>query len=406
MKFVHAADLHLDQAFEGLGLLPEEFSDKLTKTNEIALALLVDKAIAEKVDFVLLVGDTFHHPQVTIQTQTMFLREMERLNHHDILMILSFGNHDYYSENSYWFDFPKNVILFKEEKIGTVEITCRDGSAVAISGFSYNHRWLEGNMLSDFPNRKMKVDYHIGFYHGQTGQNQYGSFSVEEALEKGYDYWALGHIHQPQVIYKEPMMIYPGSLTPHTQKEKNSGSFVLVDFEGETPKLDWYQTRLISWETKEFSADKMENMQDLLAACLETFNSQQTGFKFVKIKLSNASSELKAILTDVKQKKGLLHYLQTELFRKGPENLWLYDLFLGASETKSGYSLPISEEWLDKLVKDYLDEELFRRNIQELYKNNLSAQLLAVSDDKKEELMTQAEERFKQVFSMKSGDAM
>ena len=59
MKFLHAADLHLDRSFEGLTSVPEHFQERLITANQKVLKIIVDTAITQAVDFVLLVGDTF-----------------------------------------------------------------------------------------------------------------------------------------------------------------------------------------------------------------------------------------------------------------------------------------------------------------------------------------------------------
>ena len=60
VKFIHAADLHIDRSFEGLVNLDKSVQEKLLEVNLKVLANIVDKAIINGVDFVLLAGDTFH----------------------------------------------------------------------------------------------------------------------------------------------------------------------------------------------------------------------------------------------------------------------------------------------------------------------------------------------------------
>ena len=59
MKFIHAGDLHLGNPFMGLTQVPAWLKGTLQQATETALQRLVDDAIAEMVDFVLLPGDLF-----------------------------------------------------------------------------------------------------------------------------------------------------------------------------------------------------------------------------------------------------------------------------------------------------------------------------------------------------------
>ena len=63
MKFLHAADLHLDRSFEGLTSVPEHFQERLITANQKMLKNIVDTAITQAVDFVLLQSLGFTFPQ-------------------------------------------------------------------------------------------------------------------------------------------------------------------------------------------------------------------------------------------------------------------------------------------------------------------------------------------------------
>ena len=90
MKFLHAADLHLDRAFEGLTTVPEHFQKYLATANQKMLQNIVDTAITEAVDFILLAGDTFHQNRPTLKTQRYFFQEMARLDEANIPVFYEF----------------------------------------------------------------------------------------------------------------------------------------------------------------------------------------------------------------------------------------------------------------------------------------------------------------------------
>ncbi|MCC9082600.1 hypothetical protein LOS20_15825 [Enterococcus faecium] len=84
-----------------------------------------------------------------------------------------------------------------------------------------------GDKVAEFPLRH-SVDYHIGLYHGEIGSNQQGNyapFQPSKMQEKGYDYWALGHIHVPMSLNEKETMNYPGAPQGHTQKSRQLEMF-------------------------------------------------------------------------------------------------------------------------------------------------------------------------------------
>jgi len=223
MNVLHTADLHLDRAFEGLRTIPSQVEDRLQKANQQVLRSIVDCAINNQVDLVILAGDTFHQSRTSIRMQAYFIEELRRLERAAIPVVITFGNHDYYVAQRYWFDFPGNVFLFEKEQVETYHFTTKNQEKVAISGFSYEHKWLEHNLLSEFPVKDPSVDIHIGVYHGEaktSGINRYAPFSLSEMKTKGYDYWALGHIHQPQIISEQPLIFILGRLKDIQKKSK------------------------------------------------------------------------------------------------------------------------------------------------------------------------------------------
>ncbi len=59
MRFIHASDLHIDSPLRGLDRYDGAPVERLRTATRSALERLVDKAVAERVDFVLLAGDIY-----------------------------------------------------------------------------------------------------------------------------------------------------------------------------------------------------------------------------------------------------------------------------------------------------------------------------------------------------------
>ncbi len=79
MKFIHAADLHLDSPFEGLQRLPKALWQQIHEAPFNATKTMVNDAIKQKVDFVLLVGDLFDRETQSVQAQVFLNEQLQRL---------------------------------------------------------------------------------------------------------------------------------------------------------------------------------------------------------------------------------------------------------------------------------------------------------------------------------------
>jgi DNA repair exonuclease len=111
MKFLHAADLHLDTPFIGISSFSKELQKELQESTYSAAKKLFATALEQQVDFVILAGDIFDDTDSSLKAQ-MFLRdEFEKLRQAEIKVYLIYGNHDYYRNNFAVVKFPDNVTV-------------------------------------------------------------------------------------------------------------------------------------------------------------------------------------------------------------------------------------------------------------------------------------------------------
>ena len=152
MKFIHAADAHIDSPFVGIKKASTNLWTTIHESTFTAFEKLVQTAIDEAVDFVLLVGDSFDQEAQSLQVQNFLKQQFERLNAVEIPVYLSYGNHDYWDPNQIHFDFPKNVHVFTTA-VEAKTLTTKAQETVTIVGFSYGQRWLETDQTTQFPPR-------------------------------------------------------------------------------------------------------------------------------------------------------------------------------------------------------------------------------------------------------------
>lgn len=384
MRFIHVADLHFDRTFEGLSEeIPVDFLKKLNQANEKTLKNIVTTAIAQQVDFVIFAGDTFHQMNPSLKNQQLLMAQFQQLAHAEIPVYLIFGNHDYYEESRYWFSFPENVVLFETETVKSIVATTKNEEKYAISGFSYRHQYLKAEMVKHFPARNLEVDYHLGLYHGDINDANFAPFSLNELKSKNYDYWALGHIHQPTKLSDE--IIYPGTPQGHTKKERDLGNVLLVELAKNELTVTRIPVAALRWQKKTISLADCENNAAVVSYLTKQLTplTENTAMLY-EITLANTAhlQNFTAMITNGQ--------LQDLLNQQWPDLVFVHTLKL--EEVKEKISLPASEALKTQLLQEFSHEEIFNEVLAELAGNKNTTRLLADPTFRQEVLAQVAEE--------------
>ncbi|MFC4760639.1 metallophosphoesterase family protein [Fructobacillus durionis] len=255
LSFIHAGDVHLGNPFTGLSKnLPKAFQDAVADAGYVAFDRLIQEAIQQQVDFVLFPGDLMHGAGQTARLQATLVKGFLALKEAGIQVVLSFGNHDYQAYEGVKNAWPDNVYVFGQEVQEKILMT-RTGERVAFVGFSYRDRSERRDRLVDFPVRNESIDYEVGLYHGAVGQvgDDYAAFSIEEMLQKNYDYWALGHIHIREVLHEHPVIAYSGNLQGLNRKETGPKGALLVRDSGQGLEPTFLSLAPVRFETLEMT---------------------------------------------------------------------------------------------------------------------------------------------------------
>lgn len=263
MKFIHAADLHLDTPFVSIQNFSKQLQNDLQKSTYSAATKVFDTAIREHVDFVLLAGDTYDNTDRSLNAQEFLKNQFQRLKDNDIQVYLIYGNHDYYRNDFSAIKFPTNVHIFPET-VTTELLTAHDGTRVAIDGFSYYQRHIENNRISEFPPRS-QVDYQIGLLHGSQGnQGDYAPFSLDDLNSKGYDYWALGHIHKREILQNDPLVVYPGDTQGRNLNETDDKGFYVVSVVNHQTELKFVSSSMYVWSRVSVNSETDDTLDSLI----------------------------------------------------------------------------------------------------------------------------------------------
>lgn len=228
MKFIHTADIHLDSPLSGLAAYKDAPTDLLRTVTRDAFTRLVDVAIEEAVDFMVIAGDLYDGTWKDYNTGHFFCREMGRLNNAAIPVYLLFGNHDADSEMTKKLTLPANVHSFDTRKAQTFHI---DALKVALHGRSYKDAATVDNLAATYP-APQQGWLNIGVLHtaleGYAAHANYAPCSMAELTAKGYDYWALGHVHEHVIIQERPWIVFPGNLQGRHIRETGARGAVMV----------------------------------------------------------------------------------------------------------------------------------------------------------------------------------
>src|SRR5712671_3862472 len=214
LRFIHAADLHLDSPFRGLANADPGLRDSLQSATLGAFDAIVDHTIESKSDFLVIAGDLYDSRDRSLRALVAFRRQMERLAERDISVYIVHGNHDPLNGWGSEFQLPPNVTTFAGKPI--TESVIRRGKEIArVTGVSYARERVTENLAATLrPDEDSP--YSVGVLHanvgGHTGHADYAPVTLEELTASGFQYWALGHVHTRSILAAEPAAVaYPGN---------------------------------------------------------------------------------------------------------------------------------------------------------------------------------------------------
>ena len=230
-RFLHTADIHLDSPLRGLSRYEGLPEDDIRGATRAAFDNLVQRAVDEAVDFVVIAGDLFDGDWKDMGTGLYFARAMGRLDQAGIAVFLLSGNHDAESVLTRSVPWPPNVRLFGTRRPETHSLP---ELAVAVHGQSFATPSVTDNLVLAYPDA---ADHHfnIGMLHtalaGRQGHAAYAPCSLDDLKSKHYDYWALGHVHEHEIVSEDPYVVFPGNTQGRTIRETGPKGAVIVTVE-------------------------------------------------------------------------------------------------------------------------------------------------------------------------------
>ena len=274
LRFVHAADLHLDSPFKQLrAAAPDQIASALYGATFQAYENIVELCIREKVDALLVAGDIYDGADRSLRAQRKFVDGLDRLHAEGIRSFVCHGNHDPLDGWEAQLAYPAGCHRFGPE-FEAVPVFEEAPERAVVHGISYPHRDVSENLVAELE-RVDREPISIGLLHTNVGNNPahdlYAPCSMDDLRRSGIDYWALGHIHTRQVLNeRNPAVAYPGNPQGRHFNETGSRGVYLVEVdEGSDVRLQFHAVDSVRWERIELAIDAMETEQDLLDALYE-----------------------------------------------------------------------------------------------------------------------------------------
>lgn len=265
MKFVHAADLHLDSPLTGLDRYEGAPVELLRSATRRAMENLVRWCIEEDVRLLLLAGDLFDGDWKDYSTGLFFVAQMNRLRQHGIRVVMVKGNHDAASQISKALSLPDNVTELSHQRPQTVVF---EDLGLCVHGQSYARREEVRDLSVDYPEARSGY-LNVGLLHtcvtGRPGHEPYAPCKLDVLLGKGYDYWALGHVHQREVLCESPWVVFSGNLQGRHVRETGAKGATLVRVDsGRIVEVEHHALDVVRFERLAVEAKRAADWEDVL----------------------------------------------------------------------------------------------------------------------------------------------
>lgn len=406
ITFIHAADLHLDSPFKGLMELPEELFEEIKDSTFQALHNLVEAAIEQQVDFVLITGDLFDNEKQSLKAQIRLKQAFERLQDYGISVFLSYGNHDFVKGNIHQVSYPENVHIFPDEKVRSFVFKKNGADLARIYGFSYVNRAVTENKTDDFIIEDKKIPFHIAMLHGSIQGNAdhapYAPFQISELSRKDFHYWALGHIHKRSVLKEDPFIVYSGNTQGRHRKETGEKGCYLVRLTSNNTELTFLPLHVIEFVPLEADVSGCQEIHEIEATLLEEMAKLPLGTRqLVDMTLTADHAKLRSWQTDG-QLEEMIELINESLTAQQPWK-FIFRVAIRIEERVELHETSYGEHFLGELMRRF-EEGDGAAYLQELYQHRQARKYLEFPAEEEEQAW-KAEARARLVEQLVKGGA-
>lgn len=263
-RFIHTADVHIDSPLIGLARHAGSSAERIRSATREAFDNLIGQAIDEQVAFIVIAGDLYDGDWRDFHTGLFFVHQMGKLAKAGIRAFVLYGNHDAESQITRRLSLPDNVKVFSARQADSFVL---DELKVALHGQSFRQREVTDNLVPGYPD-PVPGAFNIGVLHtalaGAAEHETYAPCSLDELVAKGYDYWALGHVHKAQVLHQHPHVVFPGNLQGrHIRETGAKGAHLVTVEDGEVADFTTLHCDVVRWSRLSVAVDGCSRPADV-----------------------------------------------------------------------------------------------------------------------------------------------
>ncbi|TWT30105.1 metallophosphoesterase family protein [Blastopirellula retiformator] len=303
-RFIHAADLHIDSPLQGLGKIDPAMMQRVRLATRTAFENVVELAIREEVAFVLIAGDLFDGQWQDMRTGQWTIAQFRRLETQGIRVFYIRGNHDAESKLQKSIRWPDNVSELSAKKAETIQL---DDIQAAIHGRGFARPDVLEDLAAGYP-AALSGYFNVGMLHtslqGYDEHDPYAPTTIDTLRSKGYDYWALGHIHLREAapLCEHPYVAYSGNTQGrHIREQGAKGCLVGTVTDGQLAEVRFEPTDVLRFSEVEIAvpteADAQQLDEQIRDALSSAHESNDGRFTVARVRLTG-SCQLHAELND------------------------------------------------------------------------------------------------------------
>jgi DNA repair exonuclease SbcCD nuclease subunit len=368
-RFVHAADIHLDSPLRGIASHEGRAANRIRTATRQALDNLVGQAIEEEASFFVIAGDLYDGDWRDYQTGLFLVGQMDRLVKAGIPAYIAHGNHDAESQITRRLVLPDNVKVFSARKPETFQI---ESLGVALHGQSFRQRDVSEDLVRAYPGPSGNA-FNIGVLHtglgGMGGHANYAPCSLDELVRKGYDYWALGHVHQKCILHERPHVVFAGNLQARSIREAGPKEACLVTVDGrEVADVASLHADVVRWALVSLSAEGCIRMVDVVGRvrkAVEDAVSRDADGRLLVCRLEiTGRTELHDQMLASRQH--LLAEAQASALALGEETAWIDRVVIATEPAVGAAVFRAREDALGELLRmlgDAADDPALRKEL-------------------------------------------
>ena len=290
VRYIHAADLHLDTPFQGLSREAAR-EGHLTRLLQHAAGTALERLIrlceAERPHFLILAGDVYNQEQRSVKAQLQLRDGCVRLQRIGIPVFIAHGNHDPLSSRLTSVELPDNVIFFT--KTGERPPVRREERVWVVGhGVSHARQQENRNLARSFSRDAAHPGaFQIGVLHcaveGQGKHERYAPCTLSDLLDAQLDAWALGHVHERCILQRSPFIAYSGNTQGlHINEQGPRGCLSVTathDGSGWICREKFIPLSPVQWRQRTLDLDDAAHIDDVEQRLLATLDdaARETG---------------------------------------------------------------------------------------------------------------------------------